>query len=80
MSQIFFFNLLFDDHDFMSADSNCSVLIQKKAMDVSPELKGTSIFLVGKHCLLLSVFRNHRCVLIMLIHGGLMILFLVEKA
>ncbi|KAF4397542.1 hypothetical protein G4B88_027282 [Cannabis sativa] len=28
-------------------DFNSSVLIQKKAMDISPELKGTSIFLVG---------------------------------
>lgn len=33
---------------------NCSVLIQKKAMDISPELKGTSIFLVGKNHLMLS--------------------------
>lgn len=29
-----------------------AVLIQKKATDVSPALKGTSIFLVGKHQLL----------------------------
>lgn len=28
---------------------HCSVWIQKKATDVAPELKGTSIFLVGKH-------------------------------
>lgn len=27
---------------------NCSVLIQKKAVDVVHELKGASIFLVGK--------------------------------
>ncbi|PQP94445.1 putative inactive shikimate kinase like 1 chloroplastic isoform X2 [Prunus yedoensis var. nudiflora] len=33
-----------------------SVALKKKAMDISPELKGTSIFLVGKHYLMLCIF------------------------
>lgn len=34
---------------------NCSVLIQKKAAGISTELKGTSIFLVGKQLFVLGI-------------------------